>query len=531
MHTLADLLALPLFSDLTVMNPSVNLQRRIKNVDVTETPDVALYTSENVLIVTTGMAFKDDHEALKVFIQSLHDINAAGLAIKLNRFLGPLHNDIIAYANELDFPLIAIPASYTLGMLSHQMLDYILERQFNEIQYALNIQKHFSNLVMNNASLETIVHELSTTIHTQILLLDPFGNCIAKSKHFNRVHNPTPFYQEQIRPLILRNRLEVTSGSVYTLEQTLAEINVYPLNVNLKFPHYLVVFNPSSLDYPISQFAIDQTTLILNFAIFKTEQVENYMIGVQNAFFNTSILDIHEINDDFYKHSLSYGVIQSSHYQVITCSLHNIKTNIVDSTLYNPIIYQWLSLNLLPKLPRSLAFYDNSEQRIIILLQSSSQGLRELLLNVSENLSSFLEASVKFGIGRQVSSLLNVKDSYLESNKALYSQSGEDVVLYKSRGLMELFGSVQANDVQYFVRKVLKELAYTGDPTSVELRDTLNVYLDNHCEITRTAAILYLHRNTVSYRIKKCEEILNVSVKDPEVSLNLRLALQLHQQK
>ncbi|WP_240626617.1 helix-turn-helix domain-containing protein, partial [Staphylococcus carnosus] len=58
-----------------------------------------------------------------------------------------------------------------------------------------------------------------------------------------------------------------------------------------------------------------------------------------------------------------------------------------------------------------------------------------------------------------------------------------------------------------------------------ELKDTLKIYMDYQCDITKTAKMMYIHRNTVKYRINKCEELLGFQIEDPLNSLNLRLAL------
>ncbi|MCP6559167.1 helix-turn-helix domain-containing protein, partial [Klebsiella pneumoniae] len=55
--------------------------------------------------------------------------------------------------------------------------------------------------------------------------------------------------------------------------------------------------------------------------------------------------------------------------------------------------------------------------------------------------------------------------------------------------------------------------------------DTLKMYMDYQCDITKTAKKMFIHRNTVKYRIKNCEEILGCTVEDPFNSLNIRLAL------
>ncbi|KAA9028585.1 hypothetical protein F4V44_04765 [Niallia endozanthoxylica] len=57
------------------------------------------------------------------------------------------------------------------------------------------------------------------------------------------------------------------------------------------------------------------------------------------------------------------------------------------------------------------------------------------------------------------------------------------------------------------------------------LLQTLSVYLEIHCQISKTAKRLFVHRNTTVYRIEKCEEILAKSMKNPETTLQLRIAL------
>ncbi|RKJ30086.1 PucR family transcriptional regulator, partial [Butyricicoccus sp. 1XD8-22] len=65
------------------------------------------------------------------------------------------------------------------------------------------------------------------------------------------------------------------------------------------------------------------------------------------------------------------------------------------------------------------------------------------------------------------------------------------------------------------------------DDEQTILFETLNEYLECHCQISETAKRLFVHRNTVIYRIEKCSSLLNKDLKDPEVTLQLRLALRI----
>ena len=89
---------------------------------------------------------------------------------------------------------------------------------------------------------------------------------------------------------------------------------------------------------------------------------------------------------------------------------------------------------------------------------------------------------------------------------------------------------MHAEEINYFCRKMLKDLAYPSESMYIELRKTLKTFLNNQCEITKTANDLFIHRNTVKYRIDNCEDILGFTISSPENSLNLRLALELSEQ-
>ncbi|WP_445149561.1 PucR family transcriptional regulator [Baekduia sp. Peel2402] len=89
------------------------------------------------------------------------------------------------------------------------------------------------------------------------------------------------------------------------------------------------------------------------------------------------------------------------------------------------------------------------------------------------------------------------------------------------RGLVEWYTSDTARDA---VATVLAPLVELGGPRADRLIRTLHVYLDQQCSLTRTAEVLDLHRNTVSYRVNQIFALLDVDVENPDDRLLLQLA-------
>ncbi|CAB1129392.1 HTH_30 domain-containing protein [Candidatus Hydrogenisulfobacillus filiaventi] len=64
------------------------------------------------------------------------------------------------------------------------------------------------------------------------------------------------------------------------------------------------------------------------------------------------------------------------------------------------------------------------------------------------------------------------------------------------------------------------------DPAHRELLDTLGAYLRHGQSPGKAAQVLYVHRNTVLYRIRRVERLLQMKLKDPEALAQLWVAIQ-----
>ena len=153
---------------------------------------------------------------------------------------------------------------------------------------------------------------------------------------------------------------------------------------------------------------------------------------------------------------------------------------------------------------------------------------------MQQKLRLMLPINIGFALGNAFTSWQQIDKTYTQANLAFdelkQSSTREPIVYYQDKGILQLFNHLDAGDVQYFCQTVLKDFAYPEDPNLIELRKTLEVFLNCQGEIARTASKLYIHRNTVKYRINRCEEILGSDITTPEESLNIRIALALSKQ-
>lgn len=544
MISLKDLLNTPRFSDLDLLtNQSILTDHIIDSVEITETPDVEKFIPKNVLILTTAMVFQDDQKELMPFIDSLLHSDAIGLAIKTGRFLNKIDEEVIDYANKVGFPLINVPDHYPLGSLLHQIMSQVLETEREEIDFALDIQKRFSDLLVQDASNDLLVREFSRMIKSPILLLDPFGEIISRSQHFKNHQRHAEFYVQAAFSESRRTERDHGSFIVEESDGSTTHLSLIPINIHAYFPHYLMIVNPEKVPYPTSIFAFEQAALVFQFNLYKNQKIDEAFYANEAHFFSDLLNNqTRETFNEPNWQSLgrNHGYIQSNYYQVIQISSKNVQkestpANTVETNEKMFLSYRWLRKNIEQFFNNALLIWRVETNEIVLILQEEPDDLTKKLSEIGSIIQSLLTNQLLFNVGYSFNEWHQIEQSYtqakLANNNRQKDENAENILYYRDSGVEQLFNHLNQNEIVYFCKSVLKDLAYPTEDSKLDLRETLDTYLKNQGEITQTSNELFIHRNTVKYRINRCEEILGVKVDDPTASLNIRLALELSDEK
>lgn len=538
MTTLKELLQLPRFSEIQVLNSEANLDVAVTSIEITETPDIALYIPKNVLILSTAMIFKNKQEELIPFIDSLIKAKAVGLGIKIARFLQEIDPKVIAYANEKKFALLTIPGAYPLGSLLHQMQNFLWDSKEEEINYAMDIQRTFSGLVIGDANLTHFTNELGKFIKTPVLLMNPFFKPLAHSRHFQHAKDYETHLADEIWRHLQGIQTEQDSFIVRTIKGEEVHVAVYPIKVFSYFPHYLVIVSPEKIPFPISSFAIEQAALVLSFVLFKNLKVKESEQSLQNSilkkFVESNSGALTQANAKLLEMGTSLRLLDSSHNQIILIhpkTLGTLGSKIKYDEEKMQLVLQWFQTKLTSVLAQAPVMYSTNNNNIIFLLQEKVPNLEIELDKIASEIEVLFPIAITFYFGGSYDSLEKVSDSFIEAEM---TQSATRQLVetprmnhFQPQGLKQLFNADDKEAIYYFTTSVLNELAYPEDESGMELQKTLKQYLDNQSQITKTSEDLFIHRNTVKYRIERCEEILGKKLTDPIVSLNVRLALEL----
>ena len=137
--------------------------------------------------------------------------------------------------------------------------------------------------------------------------------------------------------------------------------------------------------------------------------------------------------------------------------------------------------------------------------------------------------TVSIGIGNIYSELSMMKNSLKESEWALstikFKGLKDEIVKYKDIGIYSLLFNINNKEVleQYYYSALGGIIEYDRINNS-DLTGTLETYLEKSCNVTVTAETLFIHRNTLKYRLRKIEELLQCDLHNFKDCTNLKIA-------
>lgn len=166
-----------------------------------------------------------------------------------------------------------------------------------------------------------------------------------------------------------------------------------------------------------------------------------------------------------------------------------------------------------------------------IKLSEDERTLKSLLLICEQLQKIYKTMIIKFGIGNIYEKIEDISRSYKE---ALWvtkvSQSKQKYFRYDELGLYKII--IENNNkksMHDFYDKTLEALEISDKIKRNDLMKFLKTYLELNGNVTETSTQLFLHKNSVLYKIKKIENILNCNLSNIDDLLNIKAALMIRE--
>lgn len=177
-------------------------------------------------------------------------------------------------------------------------------------------------------------------------------------------------------------------------------------------------------------------------------------------------------------------------------------------------------------------FVTEVDEKSVILIKdvrdiSSEEELAKLAEMLVDNLQMEAMVKVRVGYGNQVELLQDIARSYQEARMALevgrifYAES--QTVSYSKLGIGRLIYQIPSSLCEMFLKEVFGD--HIPDDLDEETTNTINKFFENNLNISETARQLYVHRNTLVYRLERIEKALGLDIRTFEDAMLFKIAL------
>lgn len=178
-------------------------------------------------------------------------------------------------------------------------------------------------------------------------------------------------------------------------------------------------------------------------------------------------------------------------------------------------------------------------EQVILVLPLEKKSRREksdyinmIIQKVRAQSKEHLESRVIWvGVGKEYSNPTELFRSYQEAKVAStlgsLLQEQSHTPFFTDLGIDRILYNHDRQELEEFYQETLEPLEEYDRLQKNELMETLNKYVVNHCDLKQTADDLFLHPNTLRYRLKRIEEILEIDIKDFDTILSLIVAFKI----
>ena len=172
------------------------------------------------------------------------------------------------------------------------------------------------------------------------------------------------------------------------------------------------------------------------------------------------------------------------------------------------------------------------DEKNIILIKAverdaSPESLELVANTIVDMMNSEAMLKVRVSYGTVVQELREVSKSYKEATMAMdvgrifYAE--KNVIAYSTLGIGRLIYQLPVNLCRIFIEEIFGgNQVYDLDE---ETLTTINKFFENNLNVSETSRQLFIHRNTLVYRIEKLQKATGLDIRTFEDAMTFKIAM------
>ena len=162
-----------------------------------------------------------------------------------------------------------------------------------------------------------------------------------------------------------------------------------------------------------------------------------------------------------------------------------------------------------------------------ISVNTTAEELEKLAASVEETLKNELRIRTVIGIGTVAEHLRELADSYKEAQTAIdvgkVFDTERSIINYENLGIGRLIYQLPTTLCEIFLSEVFKKNSI--DSLDQETLFTINKFFENNLNVSETSRKLFVHRNTLVYRLEKIKKLTGLDLRQFDHAIVFKVAL------
>ncbi|MGM8366246.1 PucR family transcriptional regulator [Virgibacillus sp. W0181] len=511
------------FRECEVVAGHEGLDKIIENMTVMEVPDIVDWLKGRELILTSLYAIKDDKDAQNLLIQQLFYAGVTALAIKPFHSMEAIPDTIIKSADKLGFPVIRIPDHVSYLDILSPVMQHIFDEKVVLQENLEQVTSVLQEISLNSQGVDVFAESVSTITR----------NVTTIESEFSFIHTPEP--QQPIVPLSKEQKDEliiIKRPIRYKRKYGKEKMSciVAPIIVDEAYFGNITSWEVNNDHLTIDLAILEKAASLLSLEFLRLKVKYDVEQQYKNDFMRELLFNPSISEKDLVEWGAKFHISEDKNY---VCMLleENQKTpsfteeKLLTKTEVNSILQQ--------KWPTILV--GNIRDWICIILEADNNeklhSICEEVMNLIDDYSS-QKSPVCLGVGEIDEGPEGIKRSFLQAEQTLQltktTKEKREIIYYEDLGVFRLLSPLLGRrEIYEFYESNMDKLV--REDSKQELINTLKTYFYYNESLKDTANALYIHVNTLKYRIKRIEEITGCDFKKTEEKLNLFLGFKIYE--
>lgn len=458
------------------------MQHEVSGSAPTELIDPTPFLPPNALVVVSGIAMNFQEERTwDAYVERLAGVPVAGIAFATGIAHRIMPKGLTAACTRYDVPLIEVPSAVPPLQLDRHVEDVLRAERIALSAQGWDLADECARLANNGAELVTLLASIHRVVQSPLAIYDAFGTVLAK-------------YPEMV------------SWPTGVKKKPTAGITRIPLPMGLKDPCHLEV-RELDPNLPITSLLGPASSIIalhLNRSVVvdasRHHEIRSF-IEQCGAWDESSQTDV----------SKAFKALELDSRGKTTLLVANMSGEFAATS--------WQIRLLLHEL-----FEEVRVTEIGAVLYSLSQGPKESFSVIAERLLS-IDPQQPLLLRTPTKSLDELRLSVVHLQQQLSATA--QPTLAPELGLAAVIDATAGRGARVAAEHFLEPITSPSKSKNEALVQTLKVFIAHNAQPSKTCEALFIHRNSLNYRLRKIERLLGIDLATLDGLSTCYLALQL----